>query len=238
MPLSLQSRRVEAITVVECRGRITEGAEAAALQAHLNALLPHRPYLILHLGDVTFIDSFGIGVLVRCLARTRAHGDLKLCAVHDNVAHVLKVTRLHQVFETHASEAEAIAAFYHHARAAGTPDGFDTDMLCVDTSPEVLAYLRELLHQAGYGVLTATNLPDALTLLQATAPKAVIIGAALRAARGTSTAERFHQFANRRIVLELPADFAGREAADAGRQLLERIRAAIPATGGAGLPQS
>ena len=100
MPLSLQSRRVGDITVVTCSGRIVEGDESATLQKHFDDLLPDDPYILLDLGGVQFIDSSGLGLLVRFLARTRtANGGLKLCAVPDTIAEVLRVTKLATIFE-------------------------------------------------------------------------------------------------------------------------------------------
>jgi anti-sigma B factor antagonist len=229
--LSLQSRRVGDITVVTCRGRIVEGAESTALHQHLDGLLPHHPYIVLNLGDVQFIDSSGLGLLVRFLIRAQAaRGNLKLCAVHDHVAEVLKITRLKTMFESHESEADAVAAFYQRATSAGESFRFKTDILCVDKSADVLAYVREVLRQAGYGVLTADNLPDALTLLQATGAKLVVIGTELRVTRGTQTAERFNRLADAQSVVELPADFSSRDAGEAGQQLLEQVRAVMPAS--------
>ena len=81
MPLSVQSRRVGDITVMMCRGRIVEGSESSALQQHVG--VPSQdPCIVLNLCDVDFIDSSGLGLLVRLLTRCRAAGgDLKLCAV-------------------------------------------------------------------------------------------------------------------------------------------------------------
>jgi anti-anti-sigma factor len=228
--LSLQTRRVGEITVVTCRGRIVDGAESTALHQHLNDLLPHQPYLVLNLGEVPFIDSRGLGLLVRILTRAQAAGgNLKLCAVHDHIAEVLRITRLKRILESHASEADAIFAFYQHAKSAGASYRFDTDILCVERSPDVLAYIRELLRQAGYGVLTANNLPDALTLLQAAGPKVVVIGAELRAAHDTRSAERFNRLADARSVVELPAEFPSHDAGEAGHRLLDMVRAIMGA---------
>src|SRR6202022_11225 len=96
--------------------------------------------------------------------------------------------------------------------------------LCVDTSEDVLAYLRELLRQAGYDVLTSGNLPDAMTLLTAALPKVVVIGSDLRAARQTRAGEAFNRRADGLSVIELPPDFGGREAGDAGEALLHQVR--------------
>lgn len=226
MPISLENRRVGDITVVTCSGRIVEGAESIALQQLLDDLLQDSPYLILDLGGVDFIDSSGLGLLVRYTTRTRhAHGALKLCALSAKTADVLKVTHLDRIFEAYEAEADAITAFYRRAGSGTGSSRLRTDILCVDASMDVQAYVRELMGQAGYGVLTAGNLPDALTLLQATQPKLVIISSELRLARGTRSAETFNSLADALSVIELTADFARREAGDAGQRLLDQVRA-------------
>ena len=233
MPLSLQSRRVGDITVVTCTGRIVEGQESAALQRHLDDLLPYDPYIILDLGGVPFIDSSGLGLLVRFLTRMRtANGGLKLCAVPDKIGEVLRVTKLGTIFESHASEADAISAFYQPAASTAESFRFNTDILCVEQSADVLAYIRELLNQAGYGVMTASNLPDALILLQATRPKLLVVGTKLGGALATRTAEIFNRRAGRPSVVELPADFSSHDAGEAGRQLLDQVRVVMSAGGG------
>jgi len=223
-----RSRRVGDITVVQCSGRIVEGPEGTALQQHLNAMLPFGACIVLNLADVHFVDSSGMGLLVRFLTRTRtAGGHLKLCAVPPKVAEVLRVTKLATVFESHVTEDDAIAAFYQPAKSGTDPFRFNADVLCVEKSTDVLAYVGELLRQAGYAVMTAGNLPDALTLLKVAKPKLVVISAELRSATGTRTAESFRALAEALSVVELPADFSGQDAGDAGRELVERVRASI-----------
>jgi anti-sigma B factor antagonist len=236
VPLSFQSRRVGDITVVKCSGRIVEGAESAGLQQHLNDLIAEHPYIIVNLGEVDFIDSSGIGLLLRFLTRAQnALGNLKLCAVSSKIADVLRVTNLKSVLEAYESEADAIADFYHRANSAGGPS-LRANIVCVEKSADVLAYVRELLRQAGYDVVTTGNLPDALALLTATRPKLVVIGAELRSLRDTRAAETFNRLADALAVVELPADFSRHDAGDAGRRLLDHVRALIgPAPGRAGV---
>jgi len=225
--LSFQSRQAGDITVVRVSGRIVEGAEATALQQHLKDLLARNPYIILNLGDVEFIDSSGVGLLLRCFTQTQnLRGILKVCAVSSKIEDALKVTRLASVFEGYDSEAEAIAGFYRPSRAAAAPV-LKASILCVDKSPDVLAYVREVLRQTGYGIVTAGNLADAVTLLTATHPKLVVIEAALRSDRETRTGETFNRLADAVTVVELPADFSSHEAAEAGQQLLDQVTAIL-----------
>src|SRR6266700_7383541 len=111
MAIAFDTRRVGDIAVVKVHGRIVEGAESLALQKHLDGLVPFGAHILLDLAGVEFLDSSGLGLLVRYLTRTRnAHGNLKLCAPSAQISDVLRVTRLQGVLESHASEDAAIAA--------------------------------------------------------------------------------------------------------------------------------
>lgn len=223
MSLTLQSRCVGDVTVVTCSGRIVAGEESKSLQVCLDRLLPDTPHVLLHLGGVEFIDSGGLGLIARYLTRPQdRRGTLKVCAVSPKIADVLRVTRLKSVFQPYETEADSIADL--HRNSQGIDAAFDDpDVLCVDESPDVLTYLRELLKNAGYRTLTAANIPDALILLKATRPKIVVIGAELRAA-GTQAYEEFKNMASAGTVVELPAGFSGQDAGEAGQQVLQALR--------------
>jgi anti-sigma B factor antagonist len=226
--LSLQSRRVGDITVIKCCGRIVEGAECGVLQEQLGRLVATDPWIVLDLSEVDFLDSSGLGRLVRFLSRSRAaNGDLKLCGVPARIGEVLRITKLATVFDSHPSEEGAIAAFYQQPAPAGAPTRLNADVLCVDRSADVLTYVCEALRQSGYGVMFADNLPDALMLLKAARPRAVVVSAELRAATGTWTAQAFNDLASKRSIIELPADFSRRDAADAGQAFLDQVRAIV-----------
>jgi anti-anti-sigma factor len=222
--LTLQSRCVGDVTVVTCNGRIVAGEEARSLQACLDRLLPQNPHVLLHLGGVEFIDSGGLGLIARYLTRTQeGRGTLKVCAVSPKINDVLRITRLKSVFQPYETEADSITDI--HRGAQREDSAFDNpDVLCVDESPDVLAYLRELLKEAGYRTLTAANVPDALILLKATRPRIVVMGAELRAATGTSAAEEFKSIASAGAVVELPQGFSSQDAGLAAQQVLQAVR--------------
>ena len=228
MPLSLQTRHIGPITLVTCVGRIVEGSESQVLLQHLSELLPHQPHIILDLDRVEFVDSSGLGLLVRFLSRThQARGGLKLCAVPPRVAEVLRVTKLSTSFDVHASADEAVVAFCQGSRSEGASERLRTDVLCVEPSADVLAFVREVLKQAGFGVVTTNNVSDALTLLNAMRPKVVVMGADLRAARNSPTAETFNRLADARAVVALSPDFSSRDAGEAGQHVIDQVRAAM-----------
>jgi anti-sigma B factor antagonist len=229
MPLSIESHRAGEITVLTCAGRIVEGAESAALQQHVNELIAEGPYIILHLAGVEFIDSSGLGLLVRCLIRLESvHGLIRICAASPRLTEAFRVTGLNTLFKVFETEADAVAGFYEdpggtRATVAGAT------ILCMEQSPDLLAYMGQLLRQARYVVLTTTNLPDAVTLLTATRPRLVVIGATLDALRRTEVGRRFNSLANALTVIELPPGFSSQDAATAGRDLLDRVQATMAA---------
>jgi anti-sigma B factor antagonist len=223
MPLSLQSRRVGRVTIVTCHGQIVIGEEAETLGAHLDALIVTDPLILLNLGGVDFVDSAGLGLLVRYLTCAQnASGSLRICEVSPSIDRVLSITRLKPVLQPHATEADAIVDAHRLRRdeAFAGPD-----ILCVDESRDVLAYLRELLKGAGFHPVTAANLPDALILLTATQPRVIVIGATMRGMRTTRSAEEFHRLANAQPLVELPEGFARQDAGEAGARVLDAIRA-------------
>src|ERR1039458_4096219 len=120
--LSLDTREVGRVTIVRCNGRIIAGGESESLRAHVAWLLRDRRSIVLHLGEVGFIDSSGLGTMVRALTSTRqAHGDLKLCNVPEFVRKVLEMSRLTAVFDSHESEEKEVAAFYRPEARAEAP---------------------------------------------------------------------------------------------------------------------
>ena len=85
LPLSLKTRAVGDVTIVQCSGRIVAGPEAESLREHVCGTLQDHRDIILHLGEVAFIDSSGLGMLVRLLTSTRrVSGDLKLCSLRSD----------------------------------------------------------------------------------------------------------------------------------------------------------
>jgi anti-sigma B factor antagonist len=212
------------VTVVTAVGRIVAGEESRSLQACLDRVLRQSPHVLLHLGGVEFIDSGGLGLIARYLTRAQDdQGMLKVCAVSPKIDDVLRITRLRSVFQPYETEADSIADLHsgEHRQDASLEN---PDVLCVDESHDVLAYLRALLKEAGYRTLTAANMPDALILLKATHPKIVIIGAELRAA-DTGTAGEFNRLASAGVVVELPPGFSGQDAGEAAQQVLQAVLA-------------
>lgn len=226
MRLSLDTRDVGRVTIVQCSGRIVSGGESESLRAHVAWLLRDRRAIVLHLGEVGFIDSSGLGTIVRTLTSTRqAHGDLKLCNVPEHVRKVLELSHLTKLFETHESEENAIAAFYQPRPRAEAPVPTGRSVLCIDCNADVLAYARELLRRAGYDVHTSSHLRDAMILMRVTRFDLLLSGPDVNASPATRQA--FQTACASLPVIELGSEFSTLDAGEAGAGLLQQIEARL-----------
>ena len=230
MRLQIESRVVGEVLVVNCSGRIVAGDEVQALHNHLKSASLETPEVVLQLEQVGFIDSSGLGTLVRLMTHARSRGgDLKLCAVPETISRMLRRSSLNTVFETYASDADAIAASYGYRRSKQSQTVHPPrTVLCFEESADVLAYLRELLRHAGYGVLTTRMLHDAQILLKATRPSLIILGPRVLYVREKNTKELLGQIAPTIPIFVLEEDFATRDPGDAGARLLEEVRHLLP----------
>jgi len=224
MELSLQNQKIGDIVVVRCQGRIVVGPEITSLQQELEKLTVLTKKVVLHLGEVSFIDSVGLGALVRHFGVLRAKGgDLKLCQVSPFLLQVLQVTNLLRVFPMHASEAEAIQAFSKGTQFQDEAFGASkTRIVCIDPSHDLLAYLSALLKRSGYEVITTRNPSDAQLLVRVTRPHLLICGPAMQT--NESAMQGFAEFKPKLQILHLPSDFSTGEAGQAGSDLVNRIR--------------
>ncbi len=119
MQLKVTSRRLDdGIIVVDCAGRIVFGDETAALRDQVRSLAADGKRIVMNLGEVTYIDSGGLGTLVALYTTARnAGGAVKLARLTQRVDDVLQLTKLLTVFETFGSEEEAVQSFRKEAAA-------------------------------------------------------------------------------------------------------------------------
>lgn len=99
--------------MVDLSGRITLGEGSALLRQTIRGLLSEgQNRIVLNLGDVTYIDSSGIGELVSGYTAVKnSGGELKLLNLTKKVHDLLQITRLYTVFDVHSDEQAAITSF-------------------------------------------------------------------------------------------------------------------------------
>lgn len=113
MSIKLSTRQVGDVSVVDVAGRITLGEGSSALRDLLREMVgKNQKKILLNLGDVSYIDSSGIGELVSGFTTvTNQGGQLKLLNLTKRVKDLLQITKLYTVFDVREDEAGAVKAF-------------------------------------------------------------------------------------------------------------------------------
>ena len=113
MSVKLNTRQVGDVTVIDVSGRITLGEGSSALRDILRELTAKGDKkILLNLGDVSYIDSSGIGELVSAFTTVKnSGGELKLLNLTKKVHDLLQITKLYTVFDVKDDEATAISSF-------------------------------------------------------------------------------------------------------------------------------
>lgn len=113
MALTIASREVDGVTVLDCGGRITLGEGSVQLREAIRDIIGKgAKNILLDLGDVNYIDSSGLGELVSGFTTAKNQGaTLKLLNLTKKVHDLLQLTKLYTVFDIYDDEAHAISSF-------------------------------------------------------------------------------------------------------------------------------
>ena len=111
--MQIEERIVGNVTILDLKGKITLGEGDEVLKDKINSLIhQNRKKILLNLADVPYIDSAGLGEVVRTYTTvSRQGGQLKLETVTKRIADLLMITRLFSVFETFDAEQDALKSF-------------------------------------------------------------------------------------------------------------------------------
>jgi anti-sigma B factor antagonist len=113
MALTVVSREVGGVAVLELKGKITLGEGSVQVRdAVRNLVNKGTKSILLNLGDVNYIDSSGLGELIGAYTTAKNHGaELKLLKLTQKVHDLLQVTKLYTVFDIYDDETAAVASF-------------------------------------------------------------------------------------------------------------------------------
>jgi anti-sigma B factor antagonist len=111
--VKLTTRQVGDVSVIDAVGRITLGEGSSTLREKIKDVVNGgQKKILLNLGEVSYIDSSGIGELVSGFTTVTNHGgSLKLLNLTKRVKDLLQITKLYTVFEVHDDEAGAVRSF-------------------------------------------------------------------------------------------------------------------------------
>jgi anti-sigma B factor antagonist len=111
--LTIASREVDGVTVLDLNGRITLGEGSVQLRDAIRDLIGKgQKNILLNLSEVNYIDSSGLGELVSAYTTARNQGAaLKLLGLSKKVNDLLQLTKLYTVFDIYDDEASGIASY-------------------------------------------------------------------------------------------------------------------------------
>src|SRR4051794_41399445 len=111
--MQIDERVVNGVTILDLKGKMTLGEGDELLKDKINSLIQQeRKKLLLNLEGVPYIDSAGLGEIVRTYTTvSRQGGKLKLLNLTKRIQDLLAITKLLTVFETYDTESDAIKSF-------------------------------------------------------------------------------------------------------------------------------
>jgi anti-sigma B factor antagonist len=111
--MKIVERQVNDVLILDLVGKIMIGEGDDALREAVTRLVDGgRTKIVLNLAEVPYVDSAGLGEIVRCYTTvSRKGGRLKLLHLTKKIKDLLAITKLLTVFETYDSEDEAVKSF-------------------------------------------------------------------------------------------------------------------------------
>jgi anti-sigma B factor antagonist len=112
--LIIRKRRAgDNILILTLEGKLRLGEDNVEFHNTIRQLIEKgEKYILLNLGDVSYIDSTGLGELVSSyVAVTRVGGQIKLLNLTKRVHELMTVTKLATVFDIYENEADAVESF-------------------------------------------------------------------------------------------------------------------------------
>ena len=111
--MNIDERSVDGVTVLDLKGKMLIGEGDELLREKINGLVEGgTTKILLNLEDVPYVDSAGLGEIVRCYTTvSRKSGQLKLLNLTKRLQDLLSITKLLTVFETYDSEEESVKSY-------------------------------------------------------------------------------------------------------------------------------
>jgi anti-sigma B factor antagonist len=118
MALNITHSSMDGVSVIHLSGAIFFDQDSTSLRVYVKDLLDKSRRIVLDLGNVSRIDSSGLGTLVALYVSARKVGsDIKLANLGNHIKEALRITRLATVFDIFDRTEEAVAAFNKAAAA-------------------------------------------------------------------------------------------------------------------------
>jgi len=222
MLLSLNSRLVGDVSVIECVGRVVLGDEVKALEGALEAGERESARIVLNLAEVKRLDSIAMGLLVRYAERlSKRGGGLRLGAPPPFVVTLLHMTKLSDLLLSYPTEEEAIVSFLRQRPVGEAQARSGPKVLVFDESADLCVFVRTVLAGHGYDVRTTCSFRDAKILLKVDGAEYLVVGPSTPRLSAGTVVETLTGLSPVSKVVRLDAEFKLRDAREATNALLQ-----------------
>jgi anti-anti-sigma factor len=222
MLLSLNSRHVGNVYIIECTGRLVLGEEVKALETAFDQGAHEYKRFVLDLSELNRLDSIAMGLLVRYAEHMgKRGGGVRLAGAPPFVETLLHMTKLSNLLQSYPTEEEAILSFLKEHPAAETQERRGPRVLVVDESADLCVFARTVLTQHGFDVRSTCSFRDAKILLQVDEVEYILVGPGTPQLSAETVMETLTALAPKAIALRLDADFKIRDAREATNALLQ-----------------
>jgi anti-anti-sigma factor len=226
VPLTLKSRFVGNVYVIQCVGAIVLGAEAAVLEAALEARSVEFARFVLNLEELNRLDSIGMGLLVRYADRLgRRGGGVRLAVPPAFVTKLLEMTLLSGLLLQYPTEDAAIVSFLKQGSELAAQGKRGPRVLMFDPSPDVCIFVRTVLTRHGFDVRSTCLLHDAKVLLKVDGVEYILVGPGASQLSSETMVKSLQALSPSAGVLQLDEGFKSRDAAEATEELLQMFGA-------------
>ena len=224
MLLSLNSRHVGNVYIIQCTGRLVLGEEVKALETAFDQGAHEFTRFVLNLSELNRLDSIAMGLLVRYAERMEKRGGgggVRLAGAPPFVETLLHMTRLSSLLPSYPTEEEAILSFLKEHPAAEAQGRRGPRVLVVDESADLCVFARTVLTQHGFDVRSTCSFRDAKILLQVDEVEYILVGPGTPQLSAETVMDTLTALAPKAIALRLDADFKIRDAREATNALLQ-----------------
>jgi anti-anti-sigma factor len=222
MLLSLRSRFVGNVYVIECVGRVVLGEEVKALEAAFALAEREFNQIVLNLSEVSRLDSIAMGLLVRYAERLgKRGGGLRLATPPAFVTNLLNMTKLSSILASYPTEEAAIVSFLQEGSKDEAQERRGPRVLVFDESADLCVFVRTVLTGQGYDVRSTCSFRDAKILLGVDGVEYIVVGPSTPRLSAETVVQSLTALSPKANVLQLAADFSIRDVQEGTDALLQ-----------------
>ncbi len=222
MLLSLNSRSIGNVYIIQCKGRVVLGEEVKALETALDQGAHEFTRFVLNLSELNRIDSIGLGLLVRYAERMQKQGGgIRLAASPPFVETLLNMSKISGLLPNYPAEEEAILSFLKQSSVQQAQTRSGPRVLVVDESADLCVFVRTVLAQHGFDVKSTYTFRDARILLQVDTVEYILVGPGMPQLSSETVLRSLTALAPKATPLQLDVDFKIRDAREATDALLQ-----------------